>query len=90
MKFKFRFHRGGLSESMETTVSLSTKEELIRVIGNSLKEWGDFNYNNLKIESYGFDDRINWNSHIVTLDGWGVIGFTDKSIDDDEEINKSI
>jgi len=31
--------------------------------------------NNLAIEYYCYDDRIGWETHIVTSEGYGVLGF---------------
>ncbi|MDI9849919.1 hypothetical protein QM467_17900 [Rhodoblastus sp. 17X3] len=29
------------------------------------------------VSHYGFDDRIDWDDHIIVVDGHGVFGFTD-------------
>jgi len=31
----------------------------------------------LTISLYCFDDRIGWNTYLVTLEGYGPVGFTD-------------
>lgn len=75
---KFRQHRGGIKESMETEVILQNKEELIehclKVIPISFKP------EELKVELYSSlpDSRIGWDvTYIVTLERGGVLGFTD-------------
>lgn len=37
----------------------------------------------LYIEPYGYDDRIGWDAHIVILQGYGVLGFTDGPLPDE-------
>ena len=32
----------------------------------------------IHVSHYGFDDRIDWNDHIIVVDGHGVFGFTDE------------
>ena len=34
----------------------------------------------IEVKPYGFDDRINWNTHIVTIDG-KAIGFTNEPVE---------
>jgi hypothetical protein len=70
----FRFHRGGLSESLKTTVVVNNIDQLAIVIANSFdlamldkKNWNA----EIKIEPYpskddNFDARIGWYTHLVT------------------------
>lgn len=69
---KFRFHRGSLDESLATTVEVDSLLELRRIIE---KEWqlGD---ESLSIESYGYDERIGWDTHIVLWKN-SPVGFLD-------------
>ena len=68
----FRFHRGGLHESLQTTVLVKNDIELMIVIASSLdyemlknNNWGA----RLKIIPYpdenNFDARIGWYTHMV-------------------------
>ena len=66
---KYRDHRGSLSASMQTVVE-TIKEELE---AHLVKELGP---GKIKIEKYGFDPRIGWDTYIVTHNGRAV-GFTD-------------
>jgi len=81
---RYRSHRGSLAESMETIKILSDKaqlvEQLIRFFGPSVKE-GVITLDTTKIEPYCFDDRIGWDTHIVTVDMIGPVGFTDGPVD---------
>lgn len=75
---RFRSHRGGLGESLATTVDVADVKALAEHIRTTLPAWGfGKDVSNLEIEPYGGDDdRIGWKDvHIVTIDGWGVVGF---------------
>lgn len=57
-----------------------TRESLIAVIRAELKDWPtirNFHEQHLHVTPYGGDDnRIGWKDiHIITLDGYGVLGF---------------
>jgi hypothetical protein len=78
-KIKFRPHRGSLFESMETVCEVSSLAELVKVIRDSREGWPDQNevtMDNIKLESYGFDSRINWDTYIVSICN-KVVGFSD-------------
>jgi hypothetical protein len=84
---KYRDHRGGLSESMETMVDLAATREAL--IGHLAQTWpfscglADLDADRLErvtVERYhtGGDSRIGWPEvWIVVLPGFGVLGFTD-------------
>jgi hypothetical protein len=84
---KLRQHRGGFQESMETTIEIEpTKAALLQAITNSDMRGLplDLTEDQVTVEPYTFgpyqsshDPRNGWNTHIVTLQGWGVFGFTD-------------
>jgi len=77
---KFREHCGGLAESMETVVEVSDHGALLEHIRKLAEPWPTFppvTPETVHIKPYGRDDRIGWNTHIVTVDGYGVLGFTD-------------
>ena len=71
---KFREHRGGLAESMETVVELNTRKEFCDHIGKIARKFvpeGEFT---IRFQEYSFDTRINWDTWLVILDGYGPIG----------------
>lgn len=68
---KFRHHRGSLSASMETVVEVAGIAELVGALHAAGWEPGK-----IEIMPYGFDDRIGWDTYIVTVDG-AAAGFTD-------------
>lgn len=76
---KLRQHRGGLAESMETVVEIEpTKDALMAAVHSVLSRSGfELTDDMLHVEPYAFDSRIQWDAHIVTIDGYGVYGFTD-------------
>lgn len=78
---KYRDHRGGLAESMETAQEFDNRADLLAYLHKELGTWGfKFKDSAVTIEPYGDgkDDRIGWtNLHIVTIDGFGPVGFAD-------------
>ena len=81
---KFRLHRGGLDDSMKTTVELpNTAEALLAHIQKELEYFAIFCIPaNLKLTHYGIDNRTGWDSYLVTLCGKPV-GFTDGPLEDE-------
>jgi len=97
----FRFHRGGLKESLQTTIIVKNLHDLMLAIFKNYTEkefpesdWGF----NLKISPYPdidtcFDIRIGWFTYIVTAnlyekDGFHPIGFLSEPLD--ESIDENI
>lgn len=74
---KFRWHRSTLAESMTTVVEIQTKADLVKIIADVFAEFGAVSDDDVVVEPYGFDKRMNWHSHIVTVKGLGPVGFTD-------------
>jgi hypothetical protein len=85
---KFRQHRGGLAESMQTVVEIKDRAALVAY---AFKLLAPFYFREedvaagLNVEPYGcqaggppmYDKRTGWHTYIVTLKGYGVLGFTD-------------
>lgn len=75
----FRFHRGSLHESLQTTIIVKTFNEMVKAIIDSFDEnmltnaqWGA----RFSVEAYPdkescFDRRIGWFTHIVTTNLYG-------------------
>lgn len=74
---KFRQHRGGLAESMETVVELNTKEEFGTYMRNLVKDLLDLDECTLTVTEYTYDARIGWNTFLISVEGHGPIGMTD-------------
>lgn len=78
---RIREHRGSLSESMETI------EEIDRATIDDVIAWARRKYEDMpvvftnpfliEVKRYGYDNRINWDTHIIIAKGRGVLGFTD-------------
>lgn len=76
-----RRHRGSLSESMTTVVEIRNFDALIDIIRS---DFGWFAHplavdkDTVHVSPYGsgMDTRIGWNTYIVTVDLFGVWGFT--------------
>ncbi len=82
-----RRHRGSLGESMETVIGVNTLDDLVAVIQADLAPYmpppgagnpgPPITRETVHVASYGgVDERIGWDTYIVTLDGFGVWGFT--------------
>ncbi len=77
-KCKFRFHRGSLKESLETTTEVSSKQELCKIVN---QEYGlRLTPDNIKIRYYTEEQRIDWSTYIVTANSFGVLGFTNADL----------
>lgn len=67
----FRFHRGGLSESLKTTKIVKSKKELSELIMKNDIFKLEVTEKDLCIESYSkkdnFDERIGWYTQMVTV-----------------------
>jgi hypothetical protein len=78
---KYRDHRGGLSESMETAREFETMDQVREHVAESLYPfYVDVTKENFHSEFYCEEDRrIGWKPVcLVTIDGFGVVGWADK------------
>ena len=73
---KFREHRGGLAESMETVVELDSRGKFLEYFKHLILKSG-FDGGTLSFSEYGYDKRIGWNTYLVCLEGYGVLGMLD-------------
>lgn len=74
MTILYRQHRGSLADSMETVQPVESVDD-IRKIEDDLREFG-YDLSVIEVKPYGFDARIGWDTHIVTVPGYGPLGFT--------------
>ena len=76
----FRPHKGSLSDSMKEVVNVKDKQALLNKVIHDLWEFnyeGVISKDTLQVKYYCSDYRIDWNTtYIVTLEGYGVLGFT--------------
>jgi hypothetical protein len=75
---QYRDHRGGLAESLVTVVHL---EPTLAALSRHLRVEAD----QLEVIPYGYDERINWDTHIVKQKNGPVFGMTDGPIHDSIE-----
>ena len=61
-------------------VEFKDRSELLDIIENSFTFGLPKNLSDFEVKPYIFDERINWDTHIVTLEGYGVLGFTDSPV----------
>jgi hypothetical protein len=76
----FRFHRGGLDESLATVIKIDSFEQLLVLLVDA---WA-VPFHKVSIEEYGFDDRIDWDTHSVRVfigDIGYVAGFLNRKPD---------
>jgi hypothetical protein len=80
-KIKFREHRGRLHDSLATCIEIGGRAELLSNINNILAPFFDKSFPDsaLRIAPYiPVEHNTGWEYvHIVTLDGYGLIGFTE-------------
>lgn len=79
----FREHRGGLDESMATCVELKDRAALLFYISKLLSPWAKVTDESLHVSKYNTngDSRIDWKElYIVSVDGYGVIGWTNEQV----------
>jgi hypothetical protein len=73
---KFRPHRELLHEAMNEVVEVAGLEELKNHIEKTQEIPRDL-IDKIQVKPYGFDARIGWDTHIVVIPSYGVVGFTD-------------
>jgi hypothetical protein len=77
---KFREHRGGLDDSLATTVMLADKAALIAHVTHLLEAYPGappVTESTFHVKHLIYDQRCDWDTFICTLDDYGVVGFTD-------------
>lgn len=65
---KYRPHRRLLSEAMDEVVEVAGRAGLVAHLADDFAAWGyQLDEADVKVEPYGHDDRIGWDTHIVTI-----------------------
>lgn len=76
----YRPHRGTLADSMREVIEVADLAMLVRQMCRSVESWYPPEelptIETTRVEPYMFDDRIGWDTHIVTVKG-SAWGFTD-------------
>jgi hypothetical protein len=75
--FLFRDYKKSFIESMITVQEFDSKKRLIDYFklshSESVKE---HDFSKITIKPYGYDSRVKWDTYIVHLENYGVLGFT--------------
>lgn len=68
---------------MATVIDVADRAALEAVVRSHLREANELGWDlgEMRVEPRGYDSRIGWDTHIVTVDGWGVVGMTDGPAD---------
>ncbi len=80
---KFRFHTGGLKESLETQTTTTSYEHLLQIVNDKYTLQNKVpaaKFTHLKFEYGGFDNRINQETYYVIAyrpDKHWVVGMSD-------------
>jgi len=85
--FKFRPHRGSLAKSMEDGETFVNKEAMCASLQEKILSWSTtqkITTSNVEVTKYGVgkDKRNGWDTHLVFIRDFGVLGFTDGPVDD--------
>jgi hypothetical protein len=79
---KYRQHRSTLAESLKTVVEIpATFDALWEEVRKTITLPETFR-EDLSMAFYCKDDRTGWDTYIVTIDMYGVVGFTDGPLED--------
>lgn len=82
MSVLFRPHRGSLADAMKEVREINSFKELIDQETEMLWRWYiEPKPEEFHIKYYAEDKRIGWSTYIVTLDNYGVLGFTNGMIE---------
>jgi len=79
---KIREHRRILKDSMDTVLEIDNSlDSIVDVINKSLSPYNIIvTPDMVNIEKYCYDYRIDWDTHLITIKGYGVFGMTDGNI----------
>lgn len=75
----FRPHRGQLDDAMKEVEEVNDWNGLVEVVRkgySGLLKPEEITRERLTVKPYGYDARIQWDTHIVNLENVGVVGFT--------------
>lgn len=63
---------------MSTVVEMTTMQELEDHIRKMLSIFAcEFRFSEITIAAYGHDSRTGWDTYVVTMPDYGVLGWTD-------------
>lgn len=75
---RIRGNRPTIEDSVSTTQEVEGRQQMVQHVFETLGKKGVVVTDEMvHVSHYGFDDRIDWDDHIIVVDGFGVFGFTD-------------
>jgi len=78
---KFREHRGLFEDAMKTVVEVADRTALIEHLRKVYDDGMPMpDLEKMVIEYYCYDDRIGWDTYIIYVKNYGVLGFSDGPI----------
>lgn len=73
----FRPQRGSLAAAMAEVREIADRADLVAHLAETHSDQAvEITDATVRVEPYGFDKRIGWDTHLVTVEGWGPAGFT--------------
>lgn len=66
---KFRPVRGGLEDAMKEVVEVGTTDDLRKLVPEYMLKPDADGFILIRAKSQGFDERIGWDSHLLTVNG---------------------
>ena len=80
---RVRENRATLNASLTMAVTLETRAQLIRYVVDRLRSKGvQANEAMIHVDHLGFNNRIDWDEYMITVDRYGVFGFIDQPCPD--------
>ena len=76
MKILYRPHRYTLDEAMAEVQEFKSIKEMCEYLVRQYES--AFNVSNVYISYYGYDDRIDWETYVVTVGGYGYENYMEK------------
>ncbi len=85
---RYRDHKGGLAESLNTTRNIYSKHELINHLNEQYSAWGE-GITDLKFERIRTDKKLSWDAYYVLIKLQGQDDFSVAGMSDSNDFNCS-
>lgn len=87
---KYRDHKGGFAESLETVIEINSFQELLAHLNKFYKPFGK-EAEEIKFTHVGKDERIGWDTYYVLLrlmgeENFSVVGMSDGKLENKDHI----
>ncbi len=80
---RVRENRTTLNASLTLAVTLQDRAQLVRYVIDRLSVKGlQVNEDMIHVEHLGYNNRIDWDEYMITVDRYGVFGFIDQPCPD--------